>query len=164
MPELSIHIMHAKRNLDPKLQLKIFFLSAVTTYRRLFPDPKAMQIELKRTKRKLVTIVDPHVKREDGYWIHSEASSKGYYVKAADGKSEYKGQCWPGEVSYLDVTRTDVREWFQSQLSPSKYNGRYAIPFSSCATGHCTWQLNQKPHVARDAFTVILKSFSFGTT
>lgn len=92
--------------------------------RRLFPDPQAMMREVQRTNRKVVTIVDPHVKREDGYWIHKEASSKGYYVKSSDGKSEYKGHCWPGEVSYLDVTRKDVREWFQSQLSPKKYNGR----------------------------------------
>ena len=29
----------------------------------------------------MVTIVDPHLKRDDNYYIHREATQKGLYVK-----------------------------------------------------------------------------------
>lgn len=29
----------------------------------------------------MVTIVDPHLKRDNGYYIHKEATEKGLYVK-----------------------------------------------------------------------------------
>lgn len=31
----------------------------------------------------MVTIVDPHIKRDSSYSIHNEAQSKGFYVKSA---------------------------------------------------------------------------------
>lgn len=34
----------------------------------------------------MVTIVDPHIKRDSGYVIHKEATSRGYYIKDKDGK------------------------------------------------------------------------------
>lgn len=33
----------------------------------------------------MVTIVDPHIKRDSNYAIHKEATSKGYYIKDKDG-------------------------------------------------------------------------------
>lgn len=42
-----------------------------------FPDPKSMQEYVARTGRKMVNIVDPHIKRVDGYHIHTEATSLG---------------------------------------------------------------------------------------
>ena len=35
--------------------------------------------------RKLFTIVDPHIKKDDGYWVNNDLSSKGLYVKNRDG-------------------------------------------------------------------------------
>ena len=43
----------------------------------------------------MVTIVDPHVKRDSNYYIYKEASEKKYFVKRADG-GEFDGWCWPG--------------------------------------------------------------------
>lgn len=40
--------------------------------------------------RKMVTIVDPHVKREFSYPIFKEAEEKGYYVKNKHG-SDFDG-------------------------------------------------------------------------
>jgi alpha 1,3-glucosidase len=39
---------------------------------------------------KLVVIIDPHIKRETGYFLHDEATSMGYYVKNKDG-NDYEG-------------------------------------------------------------------------
>ena len=46
--------------------------------------------------RKMVTIVDPHLKRDDNYQEYREARDKGYMVKNKDG-NDYDGWCWPGE-------------------------------------------------------------------
>ena len=58
--------------------------------KNLFPDPAAMQANLASHGRKLVTIIDPHIKRDENYYIFKEAQSKGFYVNNKDGK-EYDG-------------------------------------------------------------------------
>jgi alpha 1,3-glucosidase len=78
-----------------------------------------MQLDLARTGRHMVTIVDPHVKRDDNYFVHSEASSLGYYVK--DGNNDFDGWCWSGSSSYPDFTSSKVREWWGGFYS--KYTG-----------------------------------------
>ena len=45
--------------------------------------------------RKMVTIVDPHIKRDDNYHIHKQAKQQDLYVKNRDNQ-EYDGWCWPG--------------------------------------------------------------------
>lgn len=44
--------------------------------------------------RKLVIIIDPHIKREAGYFVHEDCLEHGYYVKDKDGKV-YEGM-WLG--------------------------------------------------------------------
>jgi alpha 1,3-glucosidase len=46
-----------------------------------FPNPVAMQENIGAKGRKVVVIIDPHIKRDSGYRIHSDAQSKGLYVK-----------------------------------------------------------------------------------
>jgi len=36
--------------------------------------------------RKMVTIVDPHIKRDNNYFLHNEAENNDYYVRMKDGK------------------------------------------------------------------------------
>ena len=76
----------------------------------LFPDPVTMQEDLWSTGRRMVTIVDPHIKRDNGYVVHKEAESKGLYLK--DGSNDFDGWCWPGSSSYLDFTEPRVRQWW----------------------------------------------------
>ena len=58
--------------------------------KHFFPDPIAMQDNLAASGRKLVTIVDPHIKRDPNYYIYKEAQDKGLYVKNKDGQ-EFDG-------------------------------------------------------------------------
>lgn len=44
----------------------------------------------------MVTIIDPHIKRDSGYDVHTEAERNGYYIKNKDG-NDYDGWCWPGQ-------------------------------------------------------------------
>lgn len=46
----------------------------------------------------MVTIVDPHVKRDHAYYVYKEAHEKKYFVRKSDG-GEFDGWCWPGEAS-----------------------------------------------------------------
>lgn len=55
-----------------------------------FPDPIAMQDNLAASGRKLVTIIDPHIKKDTGYYIYKEAHDKGLYVQNKD-KQEFDG-------------------------------------------------------------------------
>jgi Glycosyl hydrolases family 31/Galactose mutarotase-like len=89
---------------------------------RLFPNPAAMQDKLAARGHKMVTIIDPHIKKDGNYKIHSEAVSKGLYIKNSKGE-DYDGWCWPGSSGYLDFTSPKVREWWADQFQLSNYKG-----------------------------------------
>ncbi|KAM7513895.1 hypothetical protein LguiA_003478 [Lonicera macranthoides] len=90
--------------------------------RVLFPNPEEMQKQLAAKGRRMVTIVDPHIKRDESYHIHKEASKKGYYVKDATGK-DYDGWCWPGSSSYVDMLNPEIRSWWAEKFSYHDYVG-----------------------------------------
>ncbi|XP_012844831.1 PREDICTED: probable glucan 1,3-alpha-glucosidase [Erythranthe guttata] len=88
----------------------------------LFPNPEEMQNKLAAKGRRMVTIVDPHIKRDDSYFIHEEASKKGYYVKDKTG-NDFDGWCWPGSSSYLDMVDPKIRSWWGEKFSCKNYVG-----------------------------------------
>ena len=69
----------------------------------------------------MVTIIDPHIKRDSNYRIHQEADSQGLYVKKSDKTSVYEGWCWPGSSSWIDFTSPDIRKWWAEQFALDKY-------------------------------------------
>ena len=81
---------------------------------RKFPDSVAMTDGLAAHGRKLVTIVDPHIKKDTGYWVHNDLSSAGLYVKNKDG-GDYEGWCWPGASYYPDFLNAEARSYFAEQ-------------------------------------------------
>ncbi|KAM8938957.1 neutral alpha-glucosidase AB isoform 1-T1 [Pelodytes ibericus] len=87
-----------------------------------FPTPKDMLTKLKDKRRKMVTIVDPHIKVDSAYRIHNEIRSRNYYVKNKDG-GDYEGWCWPGSAAYPDFTNPEMREWWSSMFSYDQYEG-----------------------------------------
>lgn len=88
----------------------------------LFPNPEEMQKDLASRGRRMVTIVDPHIKRDDNYHIHKEASKNGYYVKDATGK-DFDGWCWPGSSSYIDMVNPEIRSWWADKFAYTEYVG-----------------------------------------
>ncbi|KPA78437.1 putative alpha glucosidase II subunit [Leptomonas pyrrhocoris] len=87
-----------------------------------FPDPKVLTTALASKGRKLVTVKDPHVKREGGFAMHEEASKGGYYVKDANG-NDYEGECWPGRSSWPDFLNTRTRNWYAEFFHDDRYPG-----------------------------------------
>ncbi|ESO91975.1 hypothetical protein LOTGIDRAFT_217135 [Lottia gigantea] len=87
-----------------------------------FPTPEEMIKNLSVKGRKLVTIVDPHLKREDGYSVYTDARDRGFLIKNKDG-NDYEGWCWPGSSSWPDFTNPVVREWWADKFALSEYKG-----------------------------------------
>ena len=85
-----------------------------------FPDPTGLQNHIAARGRKMVTIIDPHVKRDNKYSLHRLAQEQNLYVKKPDGKP-YDGWCWPGSSSYFDVTCPRVREVWAGRFNPTDY-------------------------------------------
>ncbi len=88
-----------------------------------FPTPERMIHNIAEKGRKMVVIIDPHVKKDNNYPIFKEAESKQYYVKKNDKTTDFDGWCWPGSSMYLDVTNPDVRTWWASKFALDSYKG-----------------------------------------
>lgn len=85
-----------------------------------FPDPSAMLSTLGVSKRKLVTIVDPHLKKTDSYPLYQEMSRRNYLVQRDNGE-QYDGHCWPGTSVWPDFTREEVRLFWAQQFAHTAY-------------------------------------------
>ncbi|KAM8985785.1 neutral alpha-glucosidase AB isoform 1-T1 [Ara ararauna] len=103
-----------------------------------FPRPRAMLEQLAAKKRKMVSIVDPHIKVDSGYRVHTELRSRGFYVKTKDG-SDYEGWCWPGSAAYPDFTNPEMRAWWASMFAYDQYEGSTETLF--------TWNDMNEPSV-----------------
>jgi alpha-glucosidase len=76
-----------------------------------FAEPKQFLDKLKAMNFKLVTIVDPGIKVEEGYQQYDEGVERGYFATYPNGEN-YIGEVWPGRCHFPDFFREDVREWW----------------------------------------------------
>ncbi len=104
----------------------------------LFPTPEEMQKKLAALGRHMVTIVDPHIKRDNGYSVHTDALAKNLYITNKDN-GVFEGWCWPGSSSYLDFLRPDVCAYWKDRFSLASYQG--STPFLH------TWNDMNEPSV-----------------
>jgi len=79
-----------------------------------FGDPISMQDQLAKRDRKLVAIIDPHIKNEGGYEISKQLNDKGFAVKDKDGEKSYDGWCWPGSSHWVDAFNPAAVNWWKS--------------------------------------------------
>ena len=104
--------------------IMFWFLNRYFTWdSQKFSDPLEMVHNLTSHGRKLVTIVDPHMKRDSSYFFHQHCESNDFYVKDKDGKI-YEGWCWPGAASYPDFLNPTVRDYWASRYALDKYEGK----------------------------------------
>ncbi len=82
-----------------------------TWNKQSFPDPKGMIDQLKAINFKLVTIVDPGIKIEEGYKEYDEGVEKGYFATYPNGEL-YTGSVWAGRSHFPDFFNEEVREWW----------------------------------------------------
>lgn len=87
-----------------------------------FKDPLGMQKQLDEHERKLVAIIDPHIKNEGNYPVVDELKSKDLAVHNKDDKT-YEGWCWPGSSHWVDTFSLAARKWWASLYQYSKFPG-----------------------------------------
>ena len=85
-----------------------------------FSDPLGMLRELDAGNRKMVIVLDPHLKASDEYRVYKEAKSQGLLLRDASG-SEFHGNCWPGTSAWPDFFMRKAREWWALQHSFDVY-------------------------------------------
>uniref|UniRef100_A0A914NGQ0 Glycoside hydrolase family 31 N-terminal domain-containing protein n=1 Tax=Meloidogyne incognita TaxID=6306 RepID=A0A914NGQ0_MELIC len=88
-----------------------------------FSNSLEMIKELEAKKRTLVTVIDPHIKIDDGYYVYNEAKANNFFVKKSDGTSDYEGHCWPGASMWLDFVNPSVREFWAGKFPVDQYQG-----------------------------------------
>ncbi|KAF8625151.1 hypothetical protein AX15_005536 [Amanita polypyramis BW_CC] len=94
--------------------------------KKKFPDPVEMINDVAATGRKMVVIVDPHLKRSSDYPVYQKASEQGLLVRNKDN-GEYEGWCWPGSSSWIDFFNPDSWDWWKSLFKPYQLpNGQWS--------------------------------------
>lgn len=78
-----------------------------------FPDPVGMQNWMASTGRRVILIIHPHFKVEPGYFVYDVASANGYFVKNPNG-TDFVGQGWPGDSSWIDFLNPEARAYISS--------------------------------------------------
>ncbi|CAF0776287.1 unnamed protein product [Rotaria sordida] len=87
-----------------------------------FPNPEKLQDDIAIYRRKIITVSDPHIKKDDGYQIYNEAKTRGYFVKTKDGQ-DYEGSCWPGSSMWLEFFNPDIFKWYSQRYLFENYKG-----------------------------------------
>lgn len=82
-----------------------------TVDKERFPDFKGLTEDLKKEGIRLVTIIDPGTKVEEGYEKYDEGIENKYFAVDKDGEV-YVNAVWPGDSVYPDFGREEVREWW----------------------------------------------------
>lgn len=76
-----------------------------------YDDVEKTLADLKEMGIKAITIVDPGVKVDAGYYVFDEGLEKGYFATDKNNIT-YVNQVWPGDSVYPDYGREEVRDWW----------------------------------------------------
>ncbi len=89
-----------------------------------FPDPRRLVADLGKQGMRLVTIVDPHIKKQSGTVPYDSGISGGHFARNPDG-SVYEGNVWPARADrdpapsvFPDFSRPQSREWWGTLFKP----------------------------------------------
>ncbi|KAI3321764.1 glycoside hydrolase family 31 protein [Xylariaceae sp. AK1471] len=88
----------------------------------MFKDPIAMGQHLDAHGRKLVVIIDPHIKNAGSYSVIDELKSNGLAVKNKEG-NDFDGWCWPGSSMWIDCFNPSAIKWWKSLFKYKKFLG-----------------------------------------
>lgn len=80
-----------------------------------FPNPKETIETLRNMDFHAAVIVDPGVKKEEGYHTYDDGIKNDVFVKYPDG-SNYSAEVWPGMCHFPDFTDPEVRKWWGEQF------------------------------------------------
>ena len=72
---------------------------------------KKMIADLAKDGIKIITIIDPGVKLEEGYSVYDKGVENGYFATTPEGEI-YVNAVWPGDAVYPDFGKKEVRDWW----------------------------------------------------
>lgn len=78
---------------------------------KAFPDLRGLDGELQAQGFRTVAIIDPGIKREDGYHVFDTGEAQDAWVQTSRG-APYEGSVWPGNCVFPDFTIDRVRAWW----------------------------------------------------
>jgi len=87
-----------------------------------FSNPVTMNEQLDTHDRKLVAIIDPHIKNEGGYEVVDQMKSKNLAVNDKTD-SLYEGWCWPGSSHWIDAFNPAAITWWKGLFSYNFFKG-----------------------------------------
>jgi alpha-glucosidase len=76
-----------------------------------FPDTAGMLARLSDQGFRVITIVDPGVKHEPGYWVFDQAIERDVLCRT-EGGDVYIGDVWPGNTAFPDFVCEEARTWW----------------------------------------------------
>jgi alpha-glucosidase len=76
-----------------------------------FPDGPGMVKRLREKGFRVITIIDPGVKHEPGYWVFDQGLERDLFCRT-EGGDVYVGQVWPGNTAFPDFVTEDSRAWW----------------------------------------------------
>lgn len=86
-----------------------------------FPDPEKMLFELDDTKRKLVPLIDPHIKVASDYEIYEDV--KNVAVQNAEASQPFQGHCWPGNSIWIDTMNPECQKYWNKFHAMGAFGG-----------------------------------------
>ena len=60
---------------------------------------------------RVITIIDPGVKYDPGYWVFDQALERDVFCRT-EGGDVYIGQVWPGDTAFPDFVTEEARAWW----------------------------------------------------
>ncbi|MCE7996499.1 MAG: glycoside hydrolase family 31 protein [Roseivirga sp.] len=121
-PDFEVETI-AKTFRDKKIPADVIYLDihymeaykAFTFDNETFPNPKALIEKLEGMGFKVVVILDPGIKTEDGYGTYERGVEEDIFVKYPDG-AKYEASVWPGNSHFTDFTLKKGRDWWGKEL------------------------------------------------
>ncbi|KAJ7496651.1 glycoside hydrolase family 31 protein [Mycena latifolia] len=110
-----------------------------------FPDPVEMTNDVAALARKMVVIVDPHLKRTSNYPAFQEASDRQVLVKPPSGEGEYEGWCWSGSSSWIDFFNPNSWDWWKGLFKTTASKSGWT--WTSSTTDVHIWNDMNEPSV-----------------
>lgn len=97
-----------------------------------------------------ITINDPAVKKDPGYFMYDEGTENEYWAKNPDG-TNFVGEVWPGDSMFPDFSQKKVREW---------WTGKHDILFDKGIDG--VWNDMNEPAVFDGPYHTMPLDVTFG--
>ncbi|KAL5550807.1 hypothetical protein UlMin_000983 [Ulmus minor] len=87
-----------------------------------FPDPKSLVKDLHHNGFRAIWMLDPGIKRENGYFIYDSGSKEDVWIQKSDG-TPFIGDVWPGPCVFPDYTQAKARLWWANLVKDFVSNG-----------------------------------------